>query len=424
MLLISPLSPFLITPPLSSVRFLRFLFCSPPAFLVYLHHKTRRMKNLAKTLILLSALLINNLNAQSTAYSFKTAGAVGDIGPTQAQIDSVYISSNLFGVKASDGIQTWTVPVTGIYRIEAKGAQGGGQAPIKFGGKGASMRGDFNLTAGTVLKILVGQQGSSGFGCYGGGGGSFVTDSLNTPLVVAGGGGGAGGVIGGNGVDASIGLNGTAGVAGGTGGINGNGGDAINTNAGSGGGFYSDGTGTFYIPQCSTAVGSSFINGGKGGQFDFWLPGGFGGGGSGWDGNGNGGGGGGYSGGGTSGISFAGGGGGGSFNSGTNQLNFSGANSGDGEVIITEVLSTGIGAINNNYQINLYPNPNNGSFIVELPDDKNAVITVRNVLGQTILSQKAGIINSIALSEIQNGVYQLSVSINGTMICNKPFVKQ
>jgi len=80
--------------------------------------------------------------------------------------------------------------------------------------------------------------------------------------------------------------------------------------------------------------------------------------------------------------------------------------------------------LKNDYQINVYPNPNNGNFIVELPDDKNTVITVRNVLGQTILSQKAGIINSISLNEIQNGVYHLSVSVNGTTLYNKPFVKQ
>lgn len=383
----------------------------------------KSFNNHNKTLLVIAAFCLNLLNAQNT-YNFKTAGATGNLGPSQSQLDSVYASSNLFGVKTADGIQTWTVPVTGLYRIEVKGAQGGGQAPTKFGGKGASMRGDFNLTAGTVLNILVGQEGSSGFGCYGGGGGSFVTDNLNTPLIVAGGGGGAGGLLGGNGVDASTGLNGTAGATGGNGGTNGNGGNAVFTNGGSGAGFYTDGTGTFYIPQCSTAVGSAFINGGKGGQFDFWLPGGFGGGGSGWDGNGNGGGGGGYSGGGTSGTSFGAGGGGGSYNNGSNQINFSGANTGDGAVIITPLLSTGISYLNNNTQINLYPNPNNGNFIVELPEDKNALITVRNVLGQTILSQKAGIINTMNLGEINNGVYHLTVSIDGADVCNKAFVKE
>jgi hypothetical protein len=383
----------------------------------------KHLSNHLRTLIVLVTLSFNALNGQNT-YRFKTAGATGNFGPTQAQLDSAYAITNLFGTKSEAGIQTFTVPVTGSYRIEAKGAQGGGQPPLKTGGKGVSMRGDFYFTAGTVLKVLVGQEGSSGYACYGGGGGSFVTDSLNTPLIIAGGGGGAGGVMGGNGIDASIGLNGTAGIAGGSGGINGNGGDAVNTNGGSGGGFYSDGTGTFYMSQCSTAVGMAFINGGVGGQFDFWLPGGFGGGGSGWDGNGNGGGGGGYSGGGTSGSSFSAGGGAGSYNSGSNQLNTSGANTGDGEVIITQIITTGIGETTSNYNINLYPNPNNGSFIVELPNDKNAVIIVRNVLGQEVLKQNASLVNSIELNEVNSGVYYLTISINGSVVCNKPFVKQ
>lgn len=384
------------------------------------------MRNLnlnRKTLVVIAVLFINLLNAQNTYY-FKTAGATGNFGPTQAQLDSVYASTNLSGIKSEGGIQTFTVPVTGLYRIEVLGAQGGSEAPFKFGGKGVSMKGDFNFSAGTVLKILVGQQGSSTYGCYGGGGGSFVVDILNNPLIIAGGGGGAGGLMGGNGIDASIGLNGTAGAAGGAGGINGQGGNAINTNAGSGGGFYSDGTGSFYIPECSSNAGLSFLNGSIGGQYDFWLPGGFGGGGSGWDGNGNGGGGGGYSGGGTSGASYAAGGGGGSYNSGTNQINTAGVNSGDGQVIITQILSTDVAEAKPTYTVNLYPNPNNGHFNVVLPTEEDAVITVSNVLGQVIFTKQAEFTNSIELRDIANGVYHLSVSVNGTTVCNKPFVKQ
>lgn len=385
------------------------------------------MKNLfastLKTLVIILLFSLNALKAQNI-YNFKTAGGKGNFGPTQVQLDSTYALTNLFGIRSESGIQTWTVPVTGVYRIEVKGAQGGSEPPVKFGGKGVSMRGDFNLNAGTVLKILVGQQGSSGYGCYGGGGGSFVVDTANTPLIIAGGGGGAGGLSGGNGIDASTGLNGTAGAAGGAGGINGNGGNAINTNAGSGGGFYTDGTGSFYIPECSASAGKAFVKGGTGGQYDFWLPGGFGGGGSGWDGNGNGGGGGGYSGGGTSGTSFAAGGGAGSYNSGSNQLNTSGANTGDGQVIITQIITTDIAEINNSYNINLYPNPNNGSFTVQLPTEKNAVITIRNLLGQVIVTKTASFMNAFELNEINSGVYHVSVSINGTVVCNKPFVKQ
>lgn len=380
--------------------------------------------NLKNSLIALVITASTVLNGQNT-YKFTTAGASGQFGPTQSQIDSAYNATNLSAsVRSENGIQTWTVPVTGFYKIEAKGAQGGGDGVSKFGGKGTHMKGEFYFAAGSVLKILVGQQGSSGWGCYGGGGGSFVADTANNPIIIAGGGGGAGGVSGGNGIDASTGLNGTAGAAGGSGGIGGSGGTAVNTNGGSGGGFYSDGTGSFYMPQCSTSVGTSFIAGGVGGQFDFWLPGGFGGGGSGWDGDGNGGGGGGYSGGGTSGTSYSAGGGAGSFNSGSNQVNLAGANTGDGEVIITQINTTGISSLKHDLQLNLYPNPNNGTFTVELPQTDNAVITVRNVLGETILIKEATLINSIELNEVNSGVYQLSVTVNGILVCNKPFVKQ
>ena len=108
------------------------------------------MKKLSLLLTIFASISLTDLSAQNI-YTFKTAGATGNFGPSQAQLDSAYASTNVFGVQSVDGIQTWTVPVTGNYRIEVKGAQGGGQAPTKFGGKGVSMRGDFNLTAGTVL---------------------------------------------------------------------------------------------------------------------------------------------------------------------------------------------------------------------------------------------------------------------------------
>ena len=59
------------------------------------------------------------------------------------------------------GIQHWTVPFTGTYRITAVGASGGDddtRTPAR--GRGAYMRGDFDLTKGEVIKILVGQKGT------------------------------------------------------------------------------------------------------------------------------------------------------------------------------------------------------------------------------------------------------------------------
>ena len=52
------------------------------------------------------------------------------------------------------------------------------------------MSGEFVLSEGDVLCILVGQQGTGPTSAAGGGGGTFVATDSNTPLLVAGGGSG------------------------------------------------------------------------------------------------------------------------------------------------------------------------------------------------------------------------------------------
>ena len=252
-------------------------------------------------------------------YTFTNAGATGRNGPTPEQLIVEYNGTNLQGSVSAGfqpGYQKWTVPATGTYVIEAVGARGGSQ-PNKSPGYGSFMKGDFNLTTGQELTILVGQMGidtsTSSSGAGGGGGTFVVADSNNTPLIVAGGGSGAGGDK--HGSDASTntsGFNGSGSPS--AGGANGSGGQGHH--GGGGGGFLSSGTGDHNLE------GKSFQLGGTGG--DGAKDGGFGGGGStyseSWD---NSGGGGGFSGGGGSGGSSGHdqGGGGGSYNSGNNQLN-------------------------------------------------------------------------------------------------------
>src|ERR1700730_6347380 len=66
---------------------------------------------------------------------------------------------------------TFTVPVTGTYRILAFGAQGGNSEAGGGGGLGAEIGGEFSLTAGETLNIYVGGAGGSVvFGSGGGGG--------------------------------------------------------------------------------------------------------------------------------------------------------------------------------------------------------------------------------------------------------------
>lgn len=134
-----------------------------------------------------------------SSHTFTPAGAVGRNGPTLAQTQSAYASTNWINGSGNfamnnQGIQLWTVPTTATYRITAAGGKGGGA--VGTGGLGAVMRGDFNLTGNQTLRIIVGQVGYNGFGDgngrNGGGGGASVVSVVETGnlLIVAGGGAG------------------------------------------------------------------------------------------------------------------------------------------------------------------------------------------------------------------------------------------
>ena len=278
----------------------------------------------------------------SDEFVFTTLGARGETGPTNT---SGYLGTSLESkVKLDDGIQSWTVPVTGIYVIEVSGASGassknGGKDPAswRLGGLGAKIKGTFKLYQGTQLKILVGQEGNrtDNFGDApgGGGGGSFVALLNNTPLIIAGGGGGGGSARKRfqDGDPGQATENGTR-----CGGTGGSGGKVCNADtgnidsgliAGGGAGLMGNGNGGPSVSRTPL----SFINGGTGGICPV-SNGGFGGGAFAFT---LGGGGGGYSGGGVVGTSSGGvAGGGGSYNNGTNQLNMVGVNKGHGKVII------------------------------------------------------------------------------------------
>ena len=304
------------------------------------------------------------MQAQQT-FTFTNAAATGINGPTQTQINAAYLATNLNGAVTvnSVGVQSWTVPQTMGYRITAVGAQGG----VSWG-LGASMAGDFTLTAGTVLRIVVGQQGSSNNNSHGsGGGGSFVAiTGATVPLVVAGGGGGRGA----SSTVVQAFSNGTVVTAGGSpsggfapGGTNGGGGGAGSSTTGGtqttpggnsagsdwasgGGGFYTDGGA---CNAGNTPGGRNFLTsnsvGGNASTSGGVAPGGFGGGGGCGD---RGAGAGGYSGGGAGTGNADGGGGGGSFNAGLNQTNASGVNSGHGRVIIQELCFISLTASSTN----------------------------------------------------------------------------
>ncbi|MCG8574025.1 MAG: T9SS type A sorting domain-containing protein [Flavobacteriales bacterium] len=307
--------------------------------------------NTLKTMVMSAAMALAGGVTAQTTYTFTNCGATGQDGPSAAEVTAEYMGTSLEGlVTETGGIQFWTVPVTGDYSIEVFGAEGGDD-----GGLGARMYGEFFLTAGDEIQILVGQMGGTADGLHGsGGGGSFVVATTGTtPLIIAGGGGGHGKGSPGisteaDGSDLEPGQ--SPPLSGGPGGVDGGGGAAASgatggtattpgadaggsTWASGGGGLLTNGGGA---NSGTTPGGQAFVNGGQGGDAASGAntPGGFGGGGGAGD---RGAGAGGYCGGGAGTNNNDSGGGGGSFNSGVNQDNEAGNNSGHGMVIITQL---------------------------------------------------------------------------------------
>lgn len=183
------------------------------------------------------------------------------------------------GTTGSDGsVQTLSIPISGKYKLEVWGAQGGAYNSY-VGGKGGYSTGQVNLNENVNLYIYVGgypgkaktagYNGGTVTNNYGGGGGGatdirIAEDSLYSRVIVAGGGGGSG-------------YNCTGGVGGGTTGASGSG---TATNAHGGGGTQTSG-GTSYNNSGNGTFGSGGVsssNGGGGGGG--WYGGGHGYGGS------------------------------------------------------------------------------------------------------------------------------------------------
>ena len=139
-------------------------------------------------------LLLFFFNTKAFTAVFTNLNATGRFGPTS--LGSHYTGQDHDGqVTLSSGIQQWTVPYTGEYRIEAIGAAGGYDGyrnSAQYRGRGARMIGTFSLCQDEIIQILVGQEGGikNDSRSSGGGGGTFVVRGSNTTLLVAGGGGG------------------------------------------------------------------------------------------------------------------------------------------------------------------------------------------------------------------------------------------
>ncbi len=293
--------------------------------------------------------IVSSLFSLCQTYTFTNAGASGSFGPTQAQCDAAY-GAGVVTIN-TQGIQEWVVPTTGTYTIRVFGGQGGKTITTddSYRGGGADMYGEFNLSAGQVIKIVVGQEGIENTGGNfangggNGGGASFVwIDGQALPLIAAGGGGG-GSII--NlapagppnsltfcqGLGAPVTNDGLPSQSG-----------VLNNGLAGGNGTQGTGPAKGWNTMFATNNFTGIVSGSYGAQ------GGFGGGGEQADWAHAGGGGGGYSGGGNGEYAFNsgtgntdgrnGGGGGGSYNTGTNQSNTAGSNFGMGQVIISSFI--------------------------------------------------------------------------------------
>ena len=201
-----------------------------------------------------------------TGHTFTSCGVTGREGPTEVQMraayntvwDDQYLSQGAF-----QGYQDWTVPISGDYKFDVKGASGyvesTGAGDV---GRGARISGTISLNKGEIITIVVGQMGEPGNGSiYGGsGGGTFVVrKNGNIPLIVAG-----GGSANTNSTADALrqGKDGQLTIRGGTGrstnsfGDNGFGGPASGGYTGGGGGFSSNGQN-----GSRAAGGGSFLSG-------------------------------------------------------------------------------------------------------------------------------------------------------------------
>lgn len=109
-------------------------------------------------IILTSLILIGLMGtASAEVFEFNNCGSSGHLGPDTGDCD--YDLDNEVDI-VDGGTQIWTVPETGIYEITAYGAAGAdrNEGPGE-GGKGAKIRGEFELEEGEEINIVVGQEG-------------------------------------------------------------------------------------------------------------------------------------------------------------------------------------------------------------------------------------------------------------------------
>ena len=72
----------------------------------------------------------------------------------------------------------------------------------------------------------------------------------------------------------------------------------------------------------------------------------------------------------------------------------------------------------------VYPSPNQGLFVIEMPESADAEIHITNMIGQKILRIKAKSINSIDLLRFDNGIYFIHVLQNNRIVYSTSVIKE
>ena len=201
-------------------------------------------------------------------HAFTSCGVTGRVGPTLAQMRAAYSTTwdediRYLNQGAFQGYQDWTVPVSGIYELDVRGAGGYEGTGNGSAGRGARVVGRVSLTKGEIITIVVGQKGeapTAGTTGGGSGGGTFVVRKAgDQPLIVAGGGSADYGTVSGrNGVLTTEGGRSSTNALGGT---DGSGGSAAGGRSGGGGGFNSRGGDTVFGVSAAEKGGGSFRDG-------------------------------------------------------------------------------------------------------------------------------------------------------------------
>ena len=84
--------------------------------------------------------------------------------------------------------------------------------------------------------------------------------------------------------------------------------------------------------------------------------------------------------------------------------------------------TSGISQVSNNVsQIYIYPNPNNGNFIIEPNSTDKQTLQVFDVNGKLVLTQSINGTTNIDASNLAEGVYNLSLQ-NANGVVNKRLV--